>query len=151
MVQWRTLHSPNAGGLGSIPGQGTRSHMLQLRPSTAKQMFFKKRKGTEEGVQARGNFLQMAFGRPDVCQGAHPYILVMKAVSLQPRSPLAIKMAQRGLPEADRLLESCSGQGQAPRQPVLEAPQERLRGSAVPLPPEAGAGRVPPASPAPSW
>ena len=49
MVQWRTLHSPNAGGLGSIPGQGTRSHMLQLRPSTAKQMFFKKREGTEEG------------------------------------------------------------------------------------------------------
>ena len=37
--QWRDfrggpvakLHSPNAGGLGLIPGQGTRSHMLQLR------------------------------------------------------------------------------------------------------------------------
>ena len=26
----------NAGGPGLIPGQGTRSHMLQLRPSTAK-------------------------------------------------------------------------------------------------------------------
>ena len=26
----------NAGGLGSIPGQRTRSHMPQLRPSTAK-------------------------------------------------------------------------------------------------------------------
>ena len=25
------LPTPNAGGLGSIPGQGTRSHMLQLR------------------------------------------------------------------------------------------------------------------------
>ena len=24
-------HAPNAGGLGSIPGQGTRSHMLQLK------------------------------------------------------------------------------------------------------------------------
>ena len=25
------LHAPKVGGLGSIPGQGTRSHMLQLR------------------------------------------------------------------------------------------------------------------------
>ena len=31
MVQWLRLCAPNAGGLGSIPGQGTRSHMLQLR------------------------------------------------------------------------------------------------------------------------
>ena len=31
MVQWLRLHGPNAGGLGSIPGQGTRSHMLQRR------------------------------------------------------------------------------------------------------------------------
>ena len=27
---------PMQGGLGSIPGQGTRSHMLQLRPREAK-------------------------------------------------------------------------------------------------------------------
>ena len=26
VVQWLRLHAPNAGGLGSIPGQGTRSH-----------------------------------------------------------------------------------------------------------------------------
>ena len=26
-VQWLGLHAPNAGGLGSIPGRGTRSHM----------------------------------------------------------------------------------------------------------------------------
>ena len=31
MVQWLRLRIPNAGGLGSIPGQETRSHMLQLR------------------------------------------------------------------------------------------------------------------------
>ena len=31
MVQWLRLHAPNAGGLGSIPGQGTRSCTLQLR------------------------------------------------------------------------------------------------------------------------
>ena len=30
-VQWLRLHAPNAGGPGSIPGQGTRSHMWQLR------------------------------------------------------------------------------------------------------------------------
>ena len=35
-VQWLRLCAPNAGGLGSIPDQGTRPHMLQLRPSTAK-------------------------------------------------------------------------------------------------------------------
>ena len=27
MVQWVRLHAPNAGGPGSIPHQGTRSHM----------------------------------------------------------------------------------------------------------------------------
>ena len=32
MVQWLGLHASNAGGLGSISGQGTRSRMLQLRP-----------------------------------------------------------------------------------------------------------------------
>ena len=32
--QWRKLPAPSAGGLGSIPGQGTRSHMLQLRSKT---------------------------------------------------------------------------------------------------------------------
>ena len=31
VVQWLRLHAPNAGGLGSISGQGTRSHMVQLR------------------------------------------------------------------------------------------------------------------------
>ena len=30
VVQWLRLHIPNAGGLGSIPGQGTRSHEPQL-------------------------------------------------------------------------------------------------------------------------
>ena len=31
VVQWLRCQSPRAGGPGSIPGQGTRSHMLQLR------------------------------------------------------------------------------------------------------------------------
>ena len=31
VVQWLRLCTPNSGGLGSIPGQGTRSHMPQLR------------------------------------------------------------------------------------------------------------------------
>ena len=34
VVQWLRLHAPNVGGLGSIPGQGTRSHMLQTRLGT---------------------------------------------------------------------------------------------------------------------
>ena len=31
MAQWLRLHIPNAGGPGSIPVQGTRSHMPQQR------------------------------------------------------------------------------------------------------------------------
>ena len=31
VIQQLRLHAPNAGGLGSIPCQGTRSRMLQLR------------------------------------------------------------------------------------------------------------------------
>ena len=31
MIQWLRILTPNAGGLGSIPSQGTRSHMPQLR------------------------------------------------------------------------------------------------------------------------
>ena len=36
VAQWLRRHIPSAGDLGSIPGWGTRSHMLQLRPSTTK-------------------------------------------------------------------------------------------------------------------
>ena len=36
VVQWLRLHAPNAMGPDSIPGQGTRLHMPQLRPGTAK-------------------------------------------------------------------------------------------------------------------
>ena len=38
MAQWLRRHAPNAGGPGSTPGQGTRCHMSQLRPSTAKKI-----------------------------------------------------------------------------------------------------------------
>ena len=31
VVQWLRLHAPSAGGPGSIPGQGSRSHTPQLR------------------------------------------------------------------------------------------------------------------------
>ena len=31
MVQWLKFHAPSEEGLGSISGQGTRSHMLQVR------------------------------------------------------------------------------------------------------------------------
>ena len=36
VVQWLRLCTSNAGGPGSIPGQGTRSYMLQLRPGAPK-------------------------------------------------------------------------------------------------------------------
>ena len=34
VVQWLRLCAPNAGGVGLIPGQGTRLHMPQLRVHT---------------------------------------------------------------------------------------------------------------------
>ena len=36
VVQWLRLCAPNAGDPSLIPGQGTRSHMPQLRPGAAK-------------------------------------------------------------------------------------------------------------------
>ena len=43
VAHWIRLHVPNAGGLGSIPGQGTRFHiprlktwLTALKPSAAK-------------------------------------------------------------------------------------------------------------------
>ena len=36
VVQWLRRHATYAGNPGSIPGQGTRSHMPQLRPGTSK-------------------------------------------------------------------------------------------------------------------
>lgn len=38
MVEWLRLHAANAGEAASIPGQGTRLHVLQLRPVAAKQI-----------------------------------------------------------------------------------------------------------------
>ena len=32
VVLWLRFHAPNAGGSGSIPGQGTRSHAPEVRP-----------------------------------------------------------------------------------------------------------------------
>ena len=38
-VQWLRLHAPNAGGPGSMPGQGTRAHMpVATRSSHATMM-----------------------------------------------------------------------------------------------------------------
>ena len=34
MAQWLRFYAPNAGDPGSIPSQGTRSHMSQLRVHT---------------------------------------------------------------------------------------------------------------------
>ena len=36
VAQWLRLCAPKVGAPGSIPGQGTRSHMLQVRSGAAK-------------------------------------------------------------------------------------------------------------------
>ena len=43
VLQWWRHHIPNAGDSGSIPGQGTRAHIPQLRPSIAKYINIKKK------------------------------------------------------------------------------------------------------------
>ena len=48
MVQWLRLHTPNAGVLGLIPSQGTRSHMLQLRIHTLQVKIPRAVKKTED-------------------------------------------------------------------------------------------------------
>ena len=60
VAQGLRLLAPNAGGLGSIPDQGTRSHMLQLKllhattktQDSQKKIFFRKflkKKSSEDG------------------------------------------------------------------------------------------------------
>ena len=52
MVEWLRLFAPIVGGLGSIPGQGTKSHMLQLRIPTTKtwhSQINKNKKNLREG------------------------------------------------------------------------------------------------------
>ena len=44
VVQWLRLHSPNERGLGSILGQGARSHVVQLRSSAGKLIKKKKKR-----------------------------------------------------------------------------------------------------------
>ena len=56
-VQWPRLHTPNAGGLSSIPGQEIRSHMPQLRFRTPQlkipHVTTKKVPQQREGLQLR--------------------------------------------------------------------------------------------------
>ena len=47
-VQWPRFCIPKARGPGSIPGQGTRSHMLHLRLSTAKYINIFKKKSPQK-------------------------------------------------------------------------------------------------------
>ena len=68
VVQWLRLCAPNAGGLGSIPGQGNRSCMLQVRPAAVKLK--KKKKEIRWCVRAFNSDIVnpcptcMTFGQP---------------------------------------------------------------------------------------
>ena len=75
MVQWLTLHAPNAVGQGSIPGQGTSSHMPQLKilsatmkiPVQPNKIFFKgKLKGSTTSDQLIKDYTQDSPGGPVV-------------------------------------------------------------------------------------
>ena len=61
MVQWLRLHAPNARDPGSFPGQGTRSHMLQLRPSTGNKYVFNKICHLFEGNYLAALFFFLSF------------------------------------------------------------------------------------------
>ena len=71
VVQWLRLHTLSAGGQGLIPGQGTRSHVPQVRPGTAKEiskfcLFFWKKDHVffrlEQG--SRDSFVSYKHGSP---------------------------------------------------------------------------------------
>ena len=71
VVQWLRLHTRSAGGQGLIPGQGTRSHVPQVRPGTAKEiskfcLFFWKKDHVffrlEQG--SRDSFVSYKHGSP---------------------------------------------------------------------------------------
>ena len=54
VVQWLGLQAVNAGRLGSIPGQGTRSHMKQPRVHLPQLRPGKSRLVVSSSVQPRG-------------------------------------------------------------------------------------------------
>ena len=54
VVQWLGLCAPKAGGLGLIPGQGARAHMLQLRHRATKYIVKKKKK--KKNVHCKKDF-----------------------------------------------------------------------------------------------
>ena len=75
VVQWLRLCVPSAGGLGLIFGQGTRSHMPQLRPSAAKKktnnqsrisQFIHGRKAPDGSLLGGGRWLRLRTGHPDL-------------------------------------------------------------------------------------
>ena len=63
VIQGLRLRSPDTGCQGLVPGQGTRSHMLQLRPGTAKfykhlnRFFLKAHMAGVKGVREREAYL----------------------------------------------------------------------------------------------
>ena len=58
VVQWLRLWVPNAGGLSLIPGQATRCHMPQLRPSAAK---LKKKKKSQKSTPKKAAIYSFIF------------------------------------------------------------------------------------------
>ena len=48
VIQWLRLLATNAGGLDAVPGPGTRSCMLQLRPGTAKKKYTRESSSTPQ-------------------------------------------------------------------------------------------------------
>ena len=61
MVQWLRFLTSNAGGLGSSPGQGTRSYMPQLRPG--EYIHFLKKKKRIKHCRNRGRNDELCLGK----------------------------------------------------------------------------------------
>ena len=92
MVQWLRLHAPNAGGLGSIPGQGIQSHMPQLKNLHAatktrhsqilkKNFFFLKRRrsqGLGKLRAAKGRCIALKASSMEKEMATHSSILAWK-------------------------------------------------------------------------
>ena len=64
VVQWIRLCTPNTGGPGSIPGQGTRFHMLQLKilkvATKTRHSQIKKKKKRKEKKRGTAKIIHMS-------------------------------------------------------------------------------------------
>ena len=86
MVQWLRLHTPNAGGLSSIPGQRPRSHIPQLEILHATTKTWHSQINKYLKKRERENVIILGGGTSGRCLG-HEGRALMNGISALIRDP----------------------------------------------------------------